>query len=145
MKGMGAMTVHRMTAFGAPRPAEAGQPVRRVFVRDLVLACSIGVYRHERDATQRVRINLDLAVPEDGGALDDDIANVVNYEDVVDRVRAAVARGHVNLVETLAENIAAVCLQDGRVGTVRVRVEKLDVFSDAASVGVEIERSNTKV
>ena len=138
------MTVHRMTAFDAPRPAEAGQPMRRVFVRDLVLACSIGVYRYERDATQRVRINLDLAVPEDGGALDDDIANVVSYEDVVDRVRAAV-RGHVNLVETLAENIASVCLQDGRVGTVRVRVEKLDVFPDTASVGVEIERANTKV
>ncbi len=139
------MTVHRMTAFDAPKPAEAGAPVRHVFVRDLVLACSIGVYRYERDATQKVRINLDLAVPEDGADLNDDIARVVSYEDVVDRVRATAARRHINLVETLAEEIATVCLEDGRVSTVRVRVEKLDVFPDAASVGVEIERSNTKV
>ena len=139
------MTVHRMTTFDAPKPAEAGARVRHVFVSDLVLECSIGVYRYERDVAQRVRINLDLAVPEDGGALNDDIANVVSYEDVVDHVRATVARGHVNLVETLAEELAAVCLQDGRVSTVRVRVEKLDVFPEAASVGVEIERSNTKV
>ena len=134
-----------MTAFDAPKPTEAGARVRHVFVRDLVLECSIGVYRYERDATQRVRINLDLAVPEDGGALNDDIASVVSYEDVVDRVRATAARRHINLVETLAEEIATVCLEDGRVGAVRVRVEKLDVFADAASVGVEIERSNTKV
>ena len=139
------MTVHRMTAFDAPKPVEAGARVRRVFVRDLVLACSIGVYQYERDAPQRVRINLDLAVPEDGRVLNDDVANVVSYEDVVDRVRAAVARRHINLVETLAEDIASVCLQDGRVSTVRVRVEKLDAISDAASVGVEIERSSPKV
>jgi dihydroneopterin aldolase len=44
------------------------------------------------------------------------------------------------LLETLAEEIAAICLQDGRVRSVRVRVEKLDIFPDAASVGVEIER-----
>ena len=139
------MTVHRMKAFDAPKPAEAGASTRHVFVRDLVLTCSIGVYRYERDASQRVRINLDLAVPEDGAALEDDIARVVSYEDVVDRVRATVARRHINLVETLAEEIATVCLEDGRVSAVRVRVEKLDVFPDAASVGVEIERSNTKV
>jgi len=133
-----------MRVFDAPKPAEAGARGRHVFVRDLVLECSIGVYRYERDATQRVRINLDLAVPDDGGPLNDDISSVVSYEDVVDRVRATAARRHINLVETLAEEIATICLEDGRVGAVRVRVEKLDVFANAASVGVEIERSNTK-
>jgi len=43
-------------------------------------------------------------------------------------------------VETLAERIAALCLDDARVRSVRIRVEKLDVFPDATSVGVEIER-----
>jgi dihydroneopterin aldolase len=48
--------------------------------------------------------------------------------------------GHVNLAETLAERIASLCLQDSTCRSVLVRVEKLDVFEDAKSVGVEIER-----
>jgi dihydroneopterin aldolase len=58
-------------------------------------------------------------------------------------VREIVSRGHINLVETLAEEVAAMCLQDRRVRSVRVRVEKLDVFPDVTSVGVEIERFST--
>jgi dihydroneopterin aldolase len=55
-------------------------------------------------------------------------------------VREIVASGHVQLIETLAERIAEVALEDRRVAGVRVRVEKLDVYADAASVGIEIER-----
>lgn len=120
--------------------ADARTAVRHVFIRDLVLSCSIGVHRHEHSGTQRVRINLDLAVRESPEPLNDDLANVVCYEEVADGIRAIVARGHVNLVETLAEHIAAMCLEDPRILSVRVRIEKLDVFPDAKSVGVEIER-----
>lgn len=119
--------------------AEVG--IRHVFVRDLVLPCNIGVHRHERDAPQRVRINLDLAVREDDAPIDDSIGNVVCYEDVASGVRAIVGAGHINLVETLAERLAAFCLKDVRIETVRIRVEKLDVFPDVASVGVEIVRA----
>ena len=127
------------------RLADAGAAVRHVFIHDLILPCSIGVHRHEHDADQRVRINLDLAVEEGARPLDDDLANVVCYEDLADRVRAIVAGGHVKLVETLAENIAAMCLEDRRVRSARVRVEKLDVFPDVTSVGVEIERFTSKL
>jgi dihydroneopterin aldolase len=51
-----------------------------------------------------------------------------------------VTAGHVQLVETLAERLAEACLADARIKVARVRVEKLDVFADAASVGVEVER-----
>lgn len=122
------------------RIADARMAVRHVFIHDLVLAGSIGVHRHERLGTQRVRINVDLAVREGAGPLNDSLANVLDYEHVADGIRAIVARGHVNLVETLAEEIAALCLEDVRVLSARVRVEKLDVFTDARSVGVEIER-----
>ena len=120
--------------------ASAEQSLRHVFVRDLVLSCSIGIYDHEHQARQRVRVNVDLGVRENGPAVSDRIDDVVSYEHIVLRVRAIAADGHINLVETLAERIAALCLQDPRVRTARVRVEKLDVFDDAASVGVEIER-----
>lgn len=134
-----------MSASGAIEPfpqAGSGPGLRRVFVRDLVLAALIGIHRHEKDGRQRVRINLEMSVAEPDQPVPDRLSEVVCYEDVVTGVRRIVAAGHINLVETLAERLAAHCLADRRVKSVRVRVEKLDVFADAASVGVEIERFN---
>lgn len=127
-----------------PQFADARNALRHVFVHDLTIQASIGVYSHEKLDKQRIRINLDLAVREgDASRMDDDINNVVCYEEVVTSIRALIEAGHVNLVETLAERIAALCLEDRRVRVARVRVEKLDVFPDATSVGVEIERVST--
>ena len=122
------------------RIADAAKEVRHVFIRDLILTCLIGVHKHERKKPQRIRINLDLAVTEQSVISTDRLADVVCYEDVADRIRSIVNNGHVNLVETLAEKIASKCLEDRRIQAVRVRIEKLDVFKDAASAGVEIER-----
>lgn len=123
--------------------------LRHMFVRDLVLEASIGVHPHEHGRTQRVRINLGLMIEDEGGPAArvsrpavgrDDLARVVDYEGLVNGARALVASGHVQLVETLAERLAELCLADPRVVRARVMVEKLDVFTDAASAGVEIER-----
>ena len=128
-----------------PMPkSETTRRTRQVFVRDLILNCLIGVHRHERDGKQRVRVNLDLTVEDQADGVDDKLANVVSYEDIVLKLRAVADAGHISLVETLAERIANLCLTDSRVRRARVRVEKLDVFADAASVGVEIERQNPK-
>jgi len=116
---------------------------RHVFIRDMVIDCSIGIYTHEKEHEQRVRINLDFAVGEGDHLINDDIRNVISYEDMAKGVEAIIAAGHINLVETLAENIAEMCLQDKRVFSARVRVEKLDIIASAESVGVEIERLNT--
>jgi dihydroneopterin aldolase len=123
--------------------ASAEARVRHLFIRDLVLPCCIGVYPHEHGAPQRVRLNFDLGVHEDRPP-DERLEQVVDYAELLDRVRSAVAAGHVELVETLAERLAALCLEDPRVRSARVRVEKLDVLPDAASVGVEIERLNPR-
>ena len=127
------------------RIADAKRALRHVFIRDLMLPCSIGVHRHEKDAEQRVRINLDLAVSEGDRPINDDIRNVICYEELAEGIEEIVRRGHINLVETLAENIADMCLRDRRVQSARVRIEKLDILNDAESVGVEIERFNSKV
>lgn len=124
------------------RMADAEAGLRHVFVRDLVISARIGVYEHEKTQPQRIRINLDLSVREGAADLMDRLENVVCYETVLDRVRGIVTAGHVNLVETLADRIAEACLEDARVRRAQVRVEKLDVFSDTASVGVTIERLN---
>jgi len=135
------MSIDHILAGQVAYPRAEAQPgVYRVFVRDLVLSCSIGVYDHEKLAPQRVRLNVDVTAREPGAALDDDIGKVVSYDDLVRRIRSVACEGHINLVETLAERVAALCLADERVVLVRVRVEKPDVIVDASGVGVEIER-----
>jgi dihydroneopterin aldolase len=121
--------------------ASAASGLRHVFVRDLDLMALIGIYEHEKRDPQRIIVNIDLSVIEGEGPKDDDIGHVVSYEIVVKKVEAIIAEGHINLVETLCEKIAASCLTDKRVMAARVRVEKPDIIKNARSVGVEIERA----
>jgi dihydroneopterin aldolase len=131
---------HRFAAPFSSEPSPAGQGLTRVFVRDLVLPASVGIYDHEKQKPQRVRFNIELLVrlPESGPD-DAEPRQIVSYELVVKRIKKLLAAGHVNLVETLAERVADLALKDRRVAAARVRVEKLDVYQGAA-VGVEIER-----
>ncbi len=124
------------------RIADADAGLRHVFLRDLVVDASIGVYPHEHGARQRIRINVDLGVVDHPPATDR-LEHVVDYEAVANRVRHVATARHINLVETLAERIAAECLVDQRVLLARIRVEKLDVFADMVAVGVEVERRQT--
>jgi dihydroneopterin aldolase len=126
-----------------PQPfviADAARGIRHVFIRNLELNARIGVYHHEEGRTQPIRINVDLAV-EDLIDLGDDLAKVVDYGTIEQKIRAIIAEGHVRLAETLAERIAAACFEDPRVRTARVRVEKLHALAGAESAGVEIERT----
>lgn len=139
------MTIHaRARAAWADIPvpaiAEAPRPARRVFVRDLLLDARIGIYPQERDRPQKVLINLELWVEETPGRPPSSYADVVCYEQLVIRTRDMLAGGHIDLVETLAEQLAAMCLSDGRVLRCKVRVEKPQAIQEAAGVGVEIER-----
>lgn len=123
-----------------PWPAELS--LRRLFVRDMIVDAYIGVFRHEQGVRQRVRINVSFGVTEPRelvvGA--DDLSRTVSYEDAVLTIRRLAGGEHIRLVETLAERIALEILKDSRVRVARVSVEKLDIFSDLDSVGVEIER-----
>ncbi len=119
---------------------QTGQDEDHVFISDLALRCSIGIHDHEKQTPQRVVINVNMAVHPAGGPLNDNHDNVVCYETVVDQIRALASNGHVNLVETMADEIVEICFRNTRVHKVRVRVEKPDIIADAASVGIEITR-----
>lgn len=119
--------------------ADEAAPVRdRIFVRDYVLEIHIGVYPEEQGVTQKVGFTVEAEVAIPAAARHDQIVEVPSYDDILKAIRAIVAEGHINLVETLAERIAAHCLADRRIARVRVRVEKLE--RGPAAVGVEIVR-----
>lgn len=121
------------------RPGSAATQVYRILVRDLVLPCRIGVYEHEKQAPQRVRINAQLLVERD--VVDsDELRDVLNYETIVEGIRALTRGRHIELVESLAEQVMDVCLASPRALAARISVEKLDIFPDAESVGVVLRR-----
>lgn len=114
---------------------------RRVFVQDLEILASVGVFEHEKRYEQRVLISADLAVHDDYDGVSDKLEKVLDYARLTEGISHLVQRDHVNLLETLAERIAQYCLADARVESVRVRVEKPDAMPSCRSVGIEIERA----
>jgi 7,8-dihydroneopterin aldolase/epimerase/oxygenase len=111
-----------------------------VVVRGLVLMCSIGIRRAERERPQRVRVSVALTATPEHGFPGDDRRRVINYEHVVAAIRRIAASGHIDLCEGFAMRIAEACFADPRVGHIRVEVEKLDIFADAEAVGAILER-----
>jgi dihydroneopterin aldolase len=128
---------HRIGEKGA-MPQRDGSSYDRIFVRGLVLPVAIGAYDEERGITQRVRFTVEAAVATHVSPKGDALAEVPSYDDLANAIKAEIAQGHINLVETLAESIASRCLADKRIVSVLVRVEKLERGPDA--VGVEIVR-----
>ncbi|MGH6762042.1 MAG: (5-formylfuran-3-yl)methyl phosphate synthase [Phyllobacterium sp.] len=124
-----------------PDASEMGLGTDKIFVRDFVLPVHIGAYSFEHGKTQKVRFDVTADVlrvtrnPED-------MRHVVSYDLIMDGIRAIVARGHVELAETLAEQIAAFVLENPRVTHVVVRAEKLEL--GPGGVGVIIERKQER-
>jgi dihydroneopterin aldolase len=122
---------------------DADRRHRVVFLRGLELMARLGIHPHERAAPQRIRLHVELLVHDEAaptGVGPDDLRRVVDYQCLVERARAVVGAGHVLLVETLAERIAAAALSDSRVERARVTVEKTEAFPDVEAVGVVVER-----
>ena len=110
----------------------------RVFMHDLVLDVEIGVYHHEKGVTQRVRFSVDVDVTPDTRALEDDLGRAFDYDTILKGIKDIVARGHINLIETLAEEVARRCLAHPRAARVTVKIEKLD--KEPGALGIEIVR-----
>ena len=124
-----------------PAPSEA-KDLDRVFMHDLVLDVEIGVYTNEKGVTQRVRFSVDVDLKPATVALEDDIGRAFDYDTIIKGIKSIIARGHINLVETLAEEVARQCLAHPRAASVTVRIEKLD--KEPGAVGVEIVRSKAR-
>lgn len=122
--------------------AKKSGPLDRVFVHDFVLDVEIGVYTNEKGVAQRVRFNVDVDLRPAKAALADDIAQAFDYDVIIKGIKTIIGQGHINLVETLAEEVAALCLAHPRAASVTVKVEKLD--KEPGAVGVEIVRRKAK-
>ncbi len=109
-----------------------------IFVHDLVIDCHIGVYAEEKGVTQKVRISVDAYLAPGLRTTVDEMLEVPSYTDIIDAVSDSTASRHINLVETLAEEIASRLLKDQRVGGLLIKIEKLE---RGPIRGVEIYRT----
>ncbi|MCI5045993.1 MAG: dihydroneopterin aldolase [Aquisalinus sp.] len=118
----------------------ASQPQRIVFVRDLQLDAFIGAYEEEMGQSQPVIINIEMQVEEPSNPVSDQLEDVVCYNRLVRGIEDIISAGHIRLVETLAERIAAMCLAHPMGLSARIRVDKPNAIAEAAGAGVEIIR-----
>jgi 7,8-dihydroneopterin aldolase/epimerase/oxygenase len=129
-----------MTSAPQPPSTPAARAPRRVFVHDLEIMASVGIFEVEKRYEQRIVVSIDLDVVDTYDGLSEQITDVLDYSRVVHGVEQLVQSTHFKLIETLAERIAAQCLADIRVLAATVRIEKPDIMPGCRSVGIEIKR-----
>lgn len=114
---------------------------RRIFLKNFETRLSIGIHDFEKQARQRVIVNVDLYIDPDSKVEHDHIDETVDYDFVRREIATLADSGHFNLQETFCEKILAICLARPGVLAARVSSEKLDVYPDCESVGFEIFRT----
>ena len=113
----------------------------QVQINELVLMVSIGIHEHEKVKKQRVSISLSIQALDNLDKVDENINNVVSYEQIIKKLKNIISKGHIELLETLGEKIMDMCFEESRIMSVWMKLEKLDVFSETKSVGIELVRS----
>jgi dihydroneopterin aldolase len=112
---------------------------RRLFLRNYDIWINIGVHDFEKRGEQRVSINVDLYVPLAMSTPSaDDLDEVVDYDFIRRTIAERVARGHIHLQETLADDVLKLMLAHPKVRAARVSTEKPDVYPDCDAVGCEV-------
>lgn len=111
-----------------------------VFIRELKADTVVGIYDWERRIRQNVVLDLDMGTDIGKAAKSDRIEDTLDYKAVAKRVTQFVGAAEFQLVETLAEKIAELVLQEFRVRWVKVTLHKPGAVSGSRSVGIIIER-----
>jgi dihydroneopterin aldolase len=111
-----------------------------ILVRDLRVEVLIGIHKRERYVPQTVSVDLDIGIPGASVFASDKVADTIDYEQVALRIKALAASGHFRLVETFADRIAKLLLEDFGAPWVKVSAAKIGILPNAKFVGVSIER-----
>jgi FolB domain-containing protein len=112
----------------------------KIFISDLLIRGVIGISDREREQPQDILVNIVLFADTQPAGKSDNVEDSVNYRTVAKMVLAHTETIKRYTVESLANDIAEMCLKDPKVAGVKVRVEKPGAVRFAKSVGVEIER-----
>jgi dihydroneopterin aldolase len=112
----------------------------KIFIHALKAEAIIGIYDWERQVRQTVLVDIEIAADIRRAALTDAIEDTLNYKRVAKRVLALLEASQFQLVETLAEHVAMLILEEFGVGWVRVVLSKPGAVRGSRDVGVDLER-----
>lgn len=115
-----------------------------IFIEELRVEARVGIYPREKASPQILELNMTFGVP-DAAAERDDIADTIDYAQVIDRIREELARHHFNLIETLGEFVVNLLFDEFRAPWVRIRIAKTGVMKGVRRVGVFIQRGREGV
>lgn len=115
-------------------------PLDKIHIRDLLVRCTLGIYPEERSKKQDVLIGVTLHTDLRAACQSDRVEDTVDYKEVKKKILAKVETSSYSLVESVAEQVAAICLEDTRIRRVEVTVDKPGALRFARSVAVEIVR-----
>ena len=111
-----------------------------ILFRDLRVEVLIGIYKRERHVPQIVSIDLDIGIPGTTVFASDRVADTIDYAQVAIKIKALGASQHFRLVETFADRIAKLLIDDFKAPWVKVSAAKIGILPNAKFVGVAIER-----
>ena len=111
-----------------------------IILRDLRVDALIGIHRRERHVTQTVSIDLDIGIPGTAVFESDKVSDTIDYEQVALKIKALAGSGHFKLVETFADRIAKLLVEEFKAPWVKVSAAKIGILPNAKFVGVSIER-----
>ena len=112
-----------------------------IFLNDFILQANVGVYKHEKEKTQPIKINVIAKVRNPKRINDNNLQSVVCYNQISKRIKRIIKSGHTILLEKLAEKIFQECFKNKRIETMKIRLEKPEAIECAAGAGIEVERS----
>ncbi len=112
----------------------------KILIKDLLIRGVIGISEREREQPQDILVNIEISADISAAGKSDNVEDSVNYRTIAKKVLAHTETIKRYTVEALAEDIAKLCLDDKKVQSVLVRVEKPGAVRFSQSVGVEIIR-----
>ena len=113
---------------------------RKVIIKNLILNIFIGIHDFEKKKKQRVRFNIEVITDPNVKPNNRDLSTILNYEDVVNKIKLLVKKQHHELIEDLAENIFKIIFHNKLVKKTNIIIEKLDILKNSESVGIEFSK-----
>ena len=120
---------------------------KKILIKELILDLKLGYYNFEKDKTQKVKFSLEIDYEDKKPTNDKDIKSIVNFAQVVKLISKLAKNKHYNFLETLAEDVFDVLFKDKRIAKITLKIEKLEIIKECASVGIQItkKRSHEKL
>ena len=114
---------------------------RKVIIKNLVLNIFIGIHNFEKKKKQKVRFNIEVITNPFVKPNNKDLTTILNYEEIINKIKILVKKEHHELLEDLAENIFTIIFQNKLAQKAKIKIEKLEIIKNSESVGVEFSKS----